>query len=238
MLTNTNGVLNLALVAGTLTCSASADVFDVFDDRAAWIASASGPIITEGFEGQDALGPLDAPSNFETGLGVAVTGQAADTSVVEAGDPLNYGLQNTTVGGSQYIRFGFGSGVFGDYTIQFLLPEAANAFGFDIADWEPGLIVLGPQGADVSLLNNGQTVWTFFLTGDETESGVLAFVGFTAGFSFDEVRFTVNERGDNFAGGAQFLDVTGVDEVAWAVPAPGAGGLLALAGVCAARRRR
>lgn len=156
MQTNKSILLGVTLTVGTLTftCTASGDIFNTFDDRADWLAAAPGPIVTEGFEGRDAVGPLDAPSIFETGLGVAATGPATNTSRVESGDPLNLGLQNTTMGGSQYVRFG-GTGVLADdYTMQVLLPTSTGAFVFDISDWEPGLIVDGQQGADVTLLND------------------------------------------------------------------------------------
>lgn len=229
----TRTITSAALIAALLPI-ASANVFTTFENRDDWLAATSGPIVTEGFEGRDALGPLDAPSLFTTGLGVAATGPAALDSAVESGDPLSVGLQNTTVGGSQYIRFGgldsSPDGNF-DYTMQFLLPQSTGAFGFDISDWEPGLIQSGQRGADVSLLNDGELVIGFSLPSTQAETGLLTFIGFASNtFTFDEVRFTVKETFGP--------DVTGVDEVAWVVPSPGGVSLLALAGTCAIRRRR
>ena len=226
-------IMTVALLTG-LGPSAAADILTTFDNRVDWLAATSEPVVTEGFEGRDALGPLDAPSIFATGLGVAATGPAALDSAVESGDPLSVGLQNTTIGGSQYVRFGglqsSPDGNF-DYTIQFLLPQGTSAFGFDISDWEPGLIQTGPQGADVTLLNDGGLVIGFSLPSIQADTGLLTFVGFTSDtFIFDEVRFTVNETFGP--------DVTGVDEVSWVVPSPGAAGLLALSSACVARRRR
>gem|GEM_PF-3356930 len=240
MHTNKAGMFDVALGAGALffTPAASGGVFNTFDDRSGWLAAVSGPIIAEGFEGRDALGPLDAPSIFETGLGVAATGPATDTSLVESGDPFNIGLQNTTVGGSQYVRFGGPGGFSGDYTMQFLLPQSTSAFGFDISDWEPGLIADGQQGASVALLNDGELVIGFNLGSTQDVSGTLAFIGFTSDtFVFNEVRFTVKEVFDPSFGAASF-DITGVDEVSWAVPSPGGAAAFVLAGVLASRRRR
>ncbi|MCA9298974.1 MAG: hypothetical protein KDA28_07900 [Phycisphaerales bacterium] len=227
----------IVIVTAAAASSASADVFETFDNRTDWLASALGPVTTEGFEGREFNGPLGAPSIFTTGLGVAVTGGATNWSAVEAGDPGGYGLQNTTDGGSQYVRFGIGGGLVGDYTIQFLLPQSTSAFGFDISDWEPGTIIDGPQGADVELLNDGNLVFGFGLPSTQDVSGTLAFIGFASDtFIYDEIRFTVKEG----VGGLDipFLDVTGIDEVAWVVPAPGAAGVLALAAGMASRRRR
>ena len=225
----------VAAVGSVASGTASADVFDVFDDRSAWLAAAGGPATTEGFEGGDALGALGSPSVFASGLGVAVTEPAASVSVVECCDPTQVLLQNTTPGGEQYIRFGGGQ-LENDYTQQYLLPTAVSAFGFDIVDWEPGEIANGPQGADVELYNGNDLVMGFFLPSTLEEAGNVAFIGFAStDFTFDQVRFTVRE-GLRF--NLPFLDVTGVDEVSWVVPSPGSAMLVVMAGVCAARRRR
>ncbi len=231
---NRTTIATAAMASIAVIAPAHAGVFDVFDDRTDWLAAATGPVITEGFEGPDAAGPLGSPSIFSSGLGVAVTEPAAATSAVESGDPFEVDVQNTTPGGEQYVRFG-GFSPTGDYTQQYLLPTSVSAFGFDIIDWEPGEIADGPQGASVELLNGTELVIGFFLPSDLMTSGNIAFVGFaSADFTFDQVRFTVHE-GLRLV---PFLDVTAVDEVSWVVPAPGAASLLALSGLAAARRRR
>ena len=226
----TNTIASAALLAAVPPV-ASANVFDVFDNRTDWLAATSGPVVTESFEGPDSLGLLDAPSIFGTGLGVAATDQAASTSAVQAG------FANTTNGGSQYVQFG-GFDSTGDYTMQFLLPQSTSAFGFDIVDWEPGLITVGPQAASVQLRNNGSLVIGFSLASTNDVSEAIAFIGFASDtFVFDEVRFTVNEiLGQN--SGLQILDRTGVDEVAWVVPAPSSAIALGIAGLLGCRRRR
>lgn len=216
------------------TVPATAGVFDTFDSRAAWLASAGGPVQVEDFEGRDAFGPLGPLTAFDSGLELGLSGAAVDNAGVEAGDPNGFGLQNTTVGGSQYARFGGDFGVpFGDYTLQFLLPETVGAFGFDISDWEPGRISDGPQGANVELYNDDALVFGFFLPSTLNDDGGLSFIGFTTSvFFFDEVRLTIAD--DPVSG----IDVVGIDEVSWVVPTPGAAVVIGAASLVSASRRR
>ncbi len=223
-------------VSSSLIAPVQADVFDVFNDRAEWLAAVSGPVITEGFEGREALGPLGSPSVFSSGLGVAAIGSAdVQASVDDIATTVVANMQNTTPGGSQFLRFGLLTSIPAEYTQQYFLPNDTNAFGFDIIDWEPGLIADGPQGAAFELYNDGGLVFSAILPSDQQQNGLVTFIGFTSDmFIFDEVRFTVREA----FFGSPFLDITGVDEVAWVVPAPSATAALALGGLAAARRRR
>lgn len=229
-------LIAVSLSTTTLAVPATASPFDLFDSRADWTAATSGPLTIEGFEGRNTPGPIGGfPSFFNSGLGLSVTGQASVTSAVESGDPFFQGLQNTTPGGENYARLGVG-GTQGDYTARFLLPQPVNAFGFDIIDWEPGRITSGLQGASVELRNNTEVVFGFDLASDLDENGAVAFIGFISDtFTWDEIRFTINENEQPVTGDPA-LDVVGLDEVAWVVPAPGAVAPIALA--CLAIRRR
>lgn len=227
----------VTIAAMCLAAPATAGVFDVFTARTQWLLAVDGPVITEGFEGRDALGPLDSPSVFDTGLGVAALGGAAGQSAVddEATAPALV-FQNTTPGGMQFLRFGLLDTAPADDTQQYFLPNDTNAFGFDIIDWEPGRSV-GPGGAGISLYDDGSLVFGGVIPSDNELDGIVSFIGLRSdAFTFDEVRFTVFEVEGLF--GDPFLDITGVDEVSWVVPSPGTASLLALTGVCAARPRR
>ncbi|GAB4544695.1 MAG: hypothetical protein Tsb0013_02020 [Phycisphaerales bacterium] len=233
---NRTTVAIAAAASGAAIAPAHAGVFDLFDDRAAWLAAVDGPVATEGFEGRDALGPIGSPSVFSSGLGVAHLGDADVLASVQdiATTPDQY-MQNTTPGGSQFVWFGVAQSIPGEYTQQYLLPNDTNAFAFDIIDWEPGLIASGPQGAGLELYNDGGLVFSAILPSDQQQSGLVTFIGFTSDvFIFDEVRFTVREA----FFGWPFLDVTGVDEVAWVIPAPGGAAIFAFGALATCRRRR
>lgn len=224
------------IVAAGVAVPASAGVFDVFTARTQWLLAVDGPVVTEGFEGRDAIGPLGSPSVFDTGLGVAALGGAAGQSAVddEATTPA-FSMQNTTPGGMQFLRFGLATLAPADYTQQYFLPNDTNAFGFNIIDWEPGFS--SQTGGGIRLYNDGNLVFGGVIPSDNQTDGIVSFIGFTSDtFVFDEVRFTVfSVEGFNVT---PSLDVTGVDEVAWVVPAPGSVAVLGLAGLSTGRRRR
>ncbi|GAB4544699.1 MAG: hypothetical protein Tsb0013_02030 [Phycisphaerales bacterium] len=228
--------LAITLGVAAIAPPASAGVFDLFDDRAAWLAAVSGPVATEGFEGRDALGPIGSPSVFSTGLRVAALGGAdVQASVDDIATTPVANMQNTTPSGSQFLRFGLLTSNPAEYTQQYFLPTDTNAFAFDIIDWEPGFIVNGPQGAGLELYNDGGLVFSAILPSDQQQNGLVTFIGFTSDVLIcDEVRFSVRD----IEFGSPFLDITGVDEVSWVVPGPGTATALALGGLTAARRRR
>lgn len=218
--------LALATVSG-----ASANIVEVFEDRPAWTLAAGPELAIEGFEGRDGVDQLGNPTIFDSGL----QAQLLDGDVlarVEAGDPDNLNLHNTTDGGSQYLRFGR-VGNFGDYVVQFRTSQATNAFGFDISDWEPEASS-GRAGFEFRL--NGQLQIGFDLPSDAGnllgDDEPPLFIGFTTDFVFDEVRMFI----DSFPAGPQ-ADVTAFDQLVWAVPAPGTTALLAVGAVCLKRRR-
>ncbi len=221
---------------------AHAGVFDLFDDRAAWLAAVDGPIATEGFEGRENLGPINSPALFDSGLAVDWL-SAADVqpAVEDIVSPHFDALlnANTTPGGSQFLRFGLLGNTPAEYTQRYLLPVTSNAFAFDITDWLPADSI-GIPGGGISLYNDGGLVFSAVIPSDIADVAVTTFIGFTSNvFLFDEVRFTVFEAeaaAPDFA--IPYLDVTGVDEVAWVVPAPGAAALLGLGALTACRRRR
>ncbi|MEM0984098.1 MAG: hypothetical protein AAGI17_09130, partial [Planctomycetota bacterium] len=227
---NTKNVCAIALVG----CAGSASAqLDIFDDRSAWSASLTGPVAVEGFEGRDAVGPLGSPSIFDSGLMVSIFSGNVDTAV-ESGDPLGAQLQNTTVGGSQYLRIG-NAGEQEDYTVTFELTNVTDAFGVDLSDWEPGQIQLSQMGLGVELYREGQLVIGFFQPSDLAVDGGLSFFGLTTTlFEFDEIRLTFDQIGEFFPN----TDIVGFDEVAWVVPTPGSAAVVALGGLVASRRRR
>lgn len=230
-------ITSVTIAAMCAIPQATAGVFDVYSARTQWLLAVDGPVVTEGFEGRDALGPLGAPSVFDTGLGVAALGGAAGQSAVddEATAPALV-FQNTTPGGMQFLRFGLLDSAPADYTQQYFLPNDTNAFGFDIIDWEPGLSV-GPAGAGISLYNDGSLMFGGVIPSDNELDGIVSFIGFRSdAFTFDEVRFTVFEVEGLFSD--PFLDITGVDEVSWVVPAPSGVAVLGLTAVGAGCRRR
>ncbi len=218
-------------MAVAIASGASAGIIDVFEDRLAWTSAAGPDLSIEGFEGRDGVEQLGDPTIFDSGLQARLF-EGDVLARVEAGDPDNLNLHNTTDGGSQYLRFG-GVGDYGDYVVQFQTSQATNAFGFDISDWEPEAST-GRAGFEFRL--DGQLQIGFDLPSDAGnllgDDEPPLFIGFTTDFMFDEVRIFIH----SFPAGPQ-SDVTGYDQVAWAIPAPGTVAFLALGAVAMKRRR-
>ena len=123
-----------------------------------------------------------------------------------------------------------------DYTIQFVLPQATMAFGFDIVNWQPARPGANPQGANIELYNGGDLVIGFFFASDLTENGNVSFIGLTSTvFEFDEIRFTVVSGNP---GQGLSSNPVAIDQISWVVPAPGAVSALAIATGLTCRRWR
>lgn len=205
------------VVALAVVSSASAAV-STFNDRTTWtLATGVNAFATEGFE-TSTPGQI-GPSTFGSGLGFTSTSQFA---AIESFWPDNWGMQNTTPGGANYLHVGDGGGTTAGpaFSMTFNLPVLSTAFGFDLSGFQyPPLLA--------TIMRGGSVVGTFSLA-----EGVVfdpAFAGFVSTEAFDMVVLTTqpNAGWDDFA----------LDQISWAVPAPGAMALLALTGMARSRRR-
>ena len=222
------------MIAATLLGSAGAAsaAIDTFENRTDWLTALGGPATTETFE-DETLGEIASPTAFATGLSGGV-GTSTFISI-EAGDPDEFGFQNTTFEGRNYLRYGQ-PGDTGNIAPVFTVPEDVFGLGFDISGWQPLQSAGGPGvgGMNISLRNDGFVVDEIFFFSDG--SPLPLFIGVLSDESFDEVRLNITQLTD-IDGGA-IADYVAFDEVAFGVPAPGAAVLLGLGGLSAARRRR
>lgn len=205
------------VVVSIVCCSASAEV-STFNNRNLWtIATKVNAITTEGFEGAT-TGPL-GPGQFGTGLGISSTSSFA---AIESSWPYNWGMHNTTANGANYLHVGDGtnSTTGPAFTLTLNLPTLSTAIGFDISGFQhPPLLA--------TIMRGGQVVGSFTLA-----EGVVfnpAFAGVVSSESFDRLTLTTQPGfgGDDFA----------LDEISWAIPAPGAIGMLGMLGCLRTRRR-
>jgi hypothetical protein len=205
------------IVALAVVGSANAAV-STFNARTTWtLAAGVNAFATEGFE-TSTPGQI-GPSTFGSGLGFASTSLYA---AIESSWPGNWGMQNTTPGGANYLHVGDGGGTTAGpaFTMTFNLPVLSTAFGFDVSGFQyPPLLTTIMRGGDV--------VGSFTLA--EGVNFEPAFAGFVSSESFDRIVISTqpNWGWDDFA----------LDQLSWAVPAPGAMGLLALTGLSRSRRR-
>jgi hypothetical protein len=131
-------------------------------------------------------------------------------------------MQNTTINGANYLHVGNGCGTTTgpEFTLTFNLPMLTTAIGFDLSGFQyPPLLA--------TIMRGGQVVGSFALA-----EGVVfdpAFAGVVSTESFDQLTLTTQPGfgGDDFA----------LDEISWAVPGPGALGVLSLLGCVRTRCR-
>ena len=206
------------IVALAVVCCSAPAAVSTFNDRTAWkFAAGVNAFRTEGFEAAP-TGPL-GPGQFGTGLGISSTSSFA---AIESSWPANWGMQNTTVNGANYLHVGDGSGTTQGpaFTLTFDLPMLTTAIGFDLSGFQyPPLLA--------TIMRGGQVVGSFTLA-----EGVVfnpAFAGVVSSESFDRLTLTTQPG----AGGDDFA----LDEISWAIPAPGALGILGMLGCLRTRRR-
>lgn len=200
----------------------------VYESRAAFDGDA-GPQSIETFESTPA-DDLAMPGAFASGLEVARPVGTVDVYVDFADQ---YGFVNTTNPGRKYLAFGRdvpgAAAQTGSYSAQFSFSGASvRAFGFDVSGFEP---LLGAQGFNVTAFSNGQIVEDFFVPVGDFQP--VRFFGMVFDADFDAIRVNIPVIG--FDGAADYV---AFDDVVWAVPAPSALALLALAGGITVRRRR
>lgn len=201
-----------------------------FDNRTDFDANTGAQQI-EDFEAES-LGLFSMPTIFNSGLaGDLVNGSVS--SMIEAGDPDNFGFENSTDGGRKYLRLGRsipgGTDETGSFTVSFGFGGAVRAFGFDLSGFQPQFAA---GGFNLSLFNGGQLVEDIFVPSDQPNSEV-RFYGFLSAADFDSASVNIPVLGSN-----QSADFVAFDGVTWAVPAPAPLSMLALGGLVATRRRR
>ncbi len=207
----------LALIAGLAASSTAAASITVFTDRASWEAALGGaPAVVEDFN-STATGPIADGATLDTGL-------------------------------LQITRDGSANGADGDLAIT-----AGGGFGdIDGTNYLDGETGIDPHER-VDFGFNGQSIFAFGADFTSPFSGdgigievdgqiflVDTIAGFDTGFfglvsssgNFGSVSIVGNPATDTFQ------ELWQADNVSYAVPAPGAAGLLGLAGLAAARRRR
>jgi len=219
------------ITAITLPASLALAVTTTYTDRALYTLDA-GLSQVENFESED-LGQFAMPTTFSSGLSADLFNGSV-SSLIEAGDPDEYGFQNTTDDGRKYLRMGQrpigGADETGSYTIQFTTDSAVNSFGFNISGFQPGV---GANGFNLTLMNDAQIVDDLFIPSDlsATEVGFFGFINAQGDFNTIRINIPVISN--------QTADYVAFDDVTWAtIPAPSTASLLALTTLLATRRRR
>lgn len=224
-----NAITSLALSA-TL---ANAGGYTTYTDRNSFNADA-GALSIETFE-SESLGDLALPTVLDSGLGVAMP-VGSVSSYIGAGNPDNYGFENTTLNGRNYLAFGRNVMVpgapdtpqTGSYSVEYTFGGAINAFGFDISGAE---FSFAADGFNVTTFSNGQIAEDFFFPSDQLFSA--RFYGLVSDQSFDAIRINMPVLGNNGT-----ADYVAFDDVTWGVPTPSALSVLALGALVSARRKR
>ncbi|MCA9275060.1 MAG: hypothetical protein KDA29_03460 [Phycisphaerales bacterium] len=220
----------------TLALSAPAVLaggYSTYTDRNSFEMN-TGALSIEDFESEP-LGNFAPPTLLDSGLGIALPVGSVD-SYIGAGNPDNFGFENTTLNGRNYLAFGRNIPVAGApdmpqtgaYSAEFSFGGQVNAFGFDLSGAE---FLVSAIGFNVSTFNNGQLIDDFFFPSDQLFS--TRFYGIVTGDAFDSIRINLPVIGNTGV-----ADYVAFDDVSWGVPSPSAMSLLALGGLAAARRRR
>lgn len=210
----------ISLITLAAVSTAASAQFDVYTDRSAWEAALSGnTIFTETFNDYSALTTVADGSTLDTGI-IQLNDDAFDAGGVTEINPdgTAFGnldgtafLDNTTGGApGEVLTFTFnGNDVFG-FGGDFFSPYSGSG------------IMLAIQMGDITL--------PLDQLGDGFGQGFIGVV-FTGG-PVSEVRLV--RDGSN----GTFQELYSLDNVSYAVPAPGTMALLGLGGLAAARRRR
>ena len=209
----------LAGVAGVAATGQAAVM--TFHDRAAYDLSAEslpGDHRLETFESETIRAITQADLMLESGLSIwsPTPNWLVDVTSQEA---FSY---NTTPGGSQHARFGFGGS--SDFAAMFRLPGLGNGFGFDLTGFQDA----GQLGGFAMDLLVGDTlVESLFI--DSPGTFLDRFHGVVTDQAFDTVAIRI-------LGG----DFVGFDDITFVVMIPAHGSLAAmlLPFVCGGRRRR
>ncbi len=189
-------------------------------------AAAIGPVTTIDWENlavtnSTILNPLPG---VEVSLsGVDPMDNTVDTAAGLPDDPVNIVGFNTTSGGSKFLR------VVPNFTDS--VHTASFVFDTPVSAWGAYFTGLGTAAGDLAInFTNGNTE-TFTLVGDPG-GGAIFFGVSEPGRQIATVDIVLTR----IAGSPR--DIFSIDDVQFAVPAPGAVGLLGVAGIAASRRRR
>lgn len=207
--------------------------YTTYTDRNDFEAN-TGALTIETFE-SESLGDLALPTILDSGLGVAMP-VGSVSSYIGAGNPDNYGFENTTPIGRNYLAFGRNVMVpgapdmpqTGSYSVEYTFGGSINAFGFDLSGAEFGSAA---DGFNITTFSNGQIANDFFFPSDQLFS--VRFYGLVSDQSFDAIRINMPVLGTNGT-----ADYVAFDDVTWGVPSPSALPMLALGGLVASRRKR
>ncbi len=211
-----------ASVTIALTASlASADITGVYQDRDLFNNNI-GAVIIEDFE-SEAVGSFATPTIFDSGLGVDFADGGVSTYIDFA---ENYGFENSTPGGQNYMAFG-NDGDIGNYTVEYTFETSIREFGFEISGFQPSV---SDQDLNFVLMANGQILYELSISTPNDFS--IQFFGLITNTNFDTVRVTIGELGANDA------DYVAFDDVTFSVPTPSTAALLALGALATTRRRR
>tara|TARA_R110000765_G_scaffold306840_1_gene400662 strand:- start:4869 stop:5663 length:795 start_codon:yes stop_codon:yes gene_type:complete len=234
MANTTLRIATLALI--TPTVLAGIPSVSLYNDRADFnLASGGAPMTIETFE-SESLGIIALPTNFDSGLSASFASGSV-TSYIGAGDPHDYGNENTTPNGRNYL--GLGDDGFADdgspthdtgtYSIAYTFGTTANAFAFDLS----GVNLLNSaMGLSITTLNNGQVMDDFFYASDQTFT--VRFYGIITDNTFDTIHISVPQ--DSFG---DYADYGAFDDITWGtVPTPSTTTLLAMTTILTTRRRR
>ncbi len=228
-----NTITMSTLVAASIAPAALAGVVNgtLYTNQAEFNAN-TGATSIEDFESANGAN-IGLIEGIDSGLAMQLT-EGDVSTMIESGDPENYGFRNTTLGGSNYLRFGqYMPGVgaqTGDYTASFSFDSSVNAFGFNLSGFQP---FLGQGGFNVTTIEDGQVVEEFFIEASQPYNQA-RFYGFVMDSAFDEIQITIPA----LTNATQIADYAAIDDVVWGVPTPGATSLLAIAALGATRRRR
>ena len=206
-----------AAAVGVVASSASASI-TMFMDRASWEAAVGGaPIVNEDLNG---VSPFVFADGQTLDTGVLQIRRDGSPNAADGALEIEPGANFGNIDGTTFLSGETGVTPHERVDIGFS-GNAVFAFGADFTSPFSGDGIGVQVGSDVFLLD--------FIPGFST--GFFGFVSSSATFS--SVAIVGNGDSD-----AVFQELWSADNFAYAIPSPGAVGLLGLAGVAAVRRRR